>query len=317
MSSKSNDQGRAFEYACIEALGLEISKYRSVHIEQNSSFYAAKNAWNSMTTSFQKLLNTAAFSAVNTIFDLEPLILEDGNDELTLKIQTDHEGVVGDVRDILIIRRGIHWEVGLSVKHNHLAVKHSRLSSHLDFGESWYGINCSADYWNAVRPVFDYLEIEHRKGTEWKHIPNKMDVVYVPLLKAFMAEVNRCTQLDKDTPRKMVEYLLGKYDFYKVISMDSQSLTQVQTFNLRGTLNKAGVSTKPKRSIPISSLPTRIAHIGFVPGSKNTVEIYMDGGWQFSFRLHNAATHVEPSLKFDVQIVGMPATIISINCRWR
>ncbi|MEG2575602.1 MAG: HaeIII family restriction endonuclease [Christensenella sp.] len=42
----------------------------------------------------------------------------------------------------------------------------------------------------------------------------------------------------------------------------------------------------------------------------------MDGGWQFSFRIHNAATLVEPSLKFDVQIIGMPVTIISINCTW-
>ena len=29
------------------------------------------------------------------------------------------------------------------------------------------------------------------------------------------------------------------------------------------------------------------------------------------------ATKVETSLKFDVQIVGMPATIISINCSWK
>lgn len=317
MSSKSNDQGRAFEFACIEALGHEIARFRTARIEQNSSFYAAQHAWNNMDAAFQRILTTAANSAVQTIFELEPLILEDGNDELTLKIQTDHEGVVGDVRDILIIRRGIHWEVGLSVKHNHLAVKHSRLSKNLDFGESWYGINCSPDYWKAVRPIFSYLEAEQAKGTEWKHIPNKMDSIYVPLLNAFINEVTLCTNKDKNTPRKMVEYLLGKFDFYKVISMDGQQLTQIQTFNLRGTLNKPGQKTQPKRSVPVSSLPTRIAHIGFVPGSKNTVEIYMDGGWQFSFRLHNAATHVEPSLKFDVQIVGMPATIISINCRWR
>ena len=316
MSSKSNDQGRAFEYACIEILGREIAKYRTARIEKNSSFFAAQHAWNNMDVSFQGILITAAKSAVQTIFELEPLILEDGNDELTLKIQTDHEGVVGDVRDILIIRRGIHWEVGLSVKHNHLAVKHSRLSKNLDFGDSWYGINCSLDYWRAVRPIFNYLEAEQAKGTEWKHIPNKMDRIYVPLLNAFIKEVSLCTSKDKNTPRKMVEYLLGKFDFYKVISMDGQQLTQIQTFNLRGTLNKPGVKTKPKRLVPLSNLPTRIVHMGFVPGSKNTVEIYMDGGWQFSFRLHNAATHVEPSLKFDVQIVGMPTTIISINCRW-
>lgn len=54
----------------------------------------------------------------------------------------------------------------------------------------------------------------------------------------------------------------------------------------------------------------------FKPNSTNTVELYMDGGWQFNFRIHNASTKVETSLKFDVQIVGIPATIISINCSW-
>ena len=42
----------------------------------------------------------------------------------------------------------------------------------------------------------------------------------------------------------------------------------------------------------------------------------MDEGWQFTFRIHNASTLVEPSLKFDIQIVGMPTAIITINCIW-
>lgn len=51
-------------------------------------------------------------------------------------------------------------------------------------------------------------------------------------------------------------------------------------------------------------------------GSKNTLELYLDGGWKFSFRIHNALTKVESSLKFDIQIIGMPKIIISIDCRW-
>lgn len=39
--------------------------------------------------------------------------------------------------------------------------------------------------------------------------------------------------------------------------------------------------------------------------------------WQFSFRIHNASTKVETSLKFDIQIIGMPTTIVSIDCRWK
>ena len=48
------------------------------------------------------------------------MILDDGDDELELKIQSDDKGKKGDVRDILIIRQGIEWEIGLSVKHNFL-----------------------------------------------------------------------------------------------------------------------------------------------------------------------------------------------------
>lgn len=42
-----------------------------------------------------------------------------------------------------------------------------------------------------------------------------------------------------ELPKKMVEYLLGQFDFYKVISLDNGRLTQIQSYNLRGTLNKA------------------------------------------------------------------------------
>ena len=99
-------------------------------------------------------LNDSAAVAVETILELEPLIVEDGIDMLTLGIQTDSKGEEGDVRDILIVRHNIHWEIGLSVKHNHFAVKHSRLAKRLDFGQKWFGVKCSEDYWNAIFPIF-------------------------------------------------------------------------------------------------------------------------------------------------------------------
>ena len=115
----------------------------------------------------------------------------------------------------------------------------------------------------------------------------------------------------------MVEYLLGEFDFYKVIGIDNKEITRIQSFNLRGTLNKQGKNRKRNIELPISSLPTRIVSLDYKPGSKNTLELYLDGGWQFSFRIHNASTKVESSLKFDIQIIGMPATIILIDCRWK
>lgn len=317
MSSQSNDQGRAYEYICLLTLEEEINKFRSANIDKNSSFYAAQRAWNSVSTDLQEGLTKAAEAAVQTIFDLEPLILEDGDDELELYIQPDTKGEEGDVRDILIVRRGIHWEVGLSIKHNHFAVKHSRLSKALDFGKHWYDVPCSKDYWNDIKPIFLYLDSEKSKRSKWSELPAKEDDVYIPLLEAFINEVKRANEKYSDIPSKMVEYLLGEYDFYKVISIDNKKLTQILSFNLRGTLNQPSSTEEPKISVPVANLPTRIVSLDFKPGSTNTVELYMDAGWQFSFRIHNAATLVEPSLKFDIQIIGMPSTIISIDCRWR
>lgn len=317
MSSRSNDQGRAFEFIFLKTLEKEIGKRRPVEVVIDSAYIAAERAWQRVGADLYDALEASSEAAVSTIFELEPMILEDGSDSVEIRIQTDDRGVEGDVRDILIIRRNVHWEIGLSLKHNHFAVKHSRLSGRLDFGEKWFGVPCSEEYWQAVGPIFEYLKNEKEKGSKWRDLPAKEDDVYIPLLNAFVEEVLTSYRTDPDIPAKMVEYLLGYFDFYKVISIDRQRMSQIQAYNLRGTLNLPSRDAEPEISVPISSLPTRIVAFERKPESNNTVELYMDNGWQFSFRIHNASTRVEPSLKFDVQIIGMPVTVVSIDCYWK
>ena len=316
MSDQSNNQGRAYEYICLLQLQHEISSKRPAVIVENSSLKAAKNAWDSIPSELQNTMTISAKAAISTIFNLEKLILEDDDDTLELLIQKDEAGQEGDVRDILIIRRNIQWEIGLSIKHNHFAVKHSRLAKSLDFGDKWYGAPCSSEYWDEVKPIFEYLDTEHNKGTAWSELPDKQLFVYMPLLKAFMAEVERSYGKDKTLPRKMVEYLLGKHDFYKVISLDARRLTQVQAVNVHGELGKPSKTEKSAIVVPTATLPTRIVSMELRPDKTNTVELYLDNGWQFSFRIHNASTIVESSLKFDIQFEGLPTTIITINSPW-
>ena len=316
MSEQSNNQGRAYEFICLLTLSQEINKIRKAEIEVNSAYHAAEHAWNTISDELKSILAQSATAAVSTIFDMEPMIIENSDDILSLKIQTDNEGKEGDVRDIVIARKDVKWEIGLSLKHNHFAVKHSRLAKGLDFGNEWFGIPCSENYWNDIKPIFDYLTEKKDDNKKWNELPSKDKTVYVPLLQAFMDELNRSNALDSSVPQKMVEYLLGEFDFYKVISIDSKRITRIQSYNMHGQLNRASKTIKPQIHIPVSCLPTRIVNLEFKPNSTNTVELYMDGGWQFSFRIHNAATKVETSLKFDIQIVGMPTTIITINCSW-
>ena len=165
-------------------------------------------------------------------------------------------------------------------------------------------------------PIFDYLLKQKAQGKKWRDIPAKAKNVYVPLLNAFISEISRSNSTYTGIPRKMVEYLLGEFDFYKVISVDNKKVTKIQAYNLRGSLNQRSNRCNPQMFVPVSALPTRIVSFNFKPNSSDTVELYMDRGWQFSFRIHNASSYVEPSLKFDIQIIGMPETIISFNCLW-
>lgn len=316
MSEQSNNQGRAYEYICLVTLSNEINKIRKAEIIENSAYYAAYHAWELMSIDFQTILKNSAKAAVATIFDMEPMIIEPSDDLLILNIQTDNQGKDGDVRDIVISRKDVQWEIGLSIKHNHFAVKHSRLAKSLDFGEKWFNIPCSEKYWSDIKPIFDYLKIKKDNKQNWSDLPHKDKEVYIPLLQAFIDEIKRSNCANSDVPKRMVEYLLGEFDFYKVISVDSLRITQIQTYNLHGKLNQESKISKPKIEVPLACLPTRIVSLDFKPNSTNTVELYMDGGWQFSFRIHNASTKVETSLKFDIQIVGMPTAIISIDCKW-
>jgi len=316
MSNQSNTIGRAYEYICLKVLNEEINKIRLAVIEENSNLTIAKECWEKIDNTMKEKLKKSALAATYSIFDLEPMILEDGKDKLVLKLQKDSEGEVGDVRDIIIVRRDVKWEIGLSIKHNHFAVKHSRLGKSLDFGKRWFGIECSKQYWSDIKEVFEYLEKQKEAGKKWSELPAKENDVYIPILTAFMEEIKRSYKTNPQIPKKLVEYLLGEYDFYKIISIDNKRITQIQTYNLRGMLNKESKKNKAKTQIPIASLPTRIINIDFKPQSNNTIELYLDEGWQFSFRIHNASTFVETSLKFDIQIIGMPTTIISIECLW-
>ena len=115
----------------------------------------------------------------------------------------------------------------------------------------------------------------------------------------------------------MFRYSMHLWMNYKVVSHDSQRLTMIHSFNVHGTLNKPSKIKVSAISIPLVQLPTELVTMRFKTNSKNTVEMYLNNGWQLSFRIHNASSKVEPSLKFDVQFIGMPSTIITLNCSWK
>lgn len=308
--------GKAFEYALLCEFHEKLKVFTTVSITENEPYFTAKNCLESFNESEQEKYKITASSAINFLIDIEPR-LKNGineNDILQLEIVSDQAGQSGDVRDVLTIRVLQKWEIGISAKNNHKAVKHSRLSQRIDFGEKWLEVPCSQNYFQEIKPIFDMLtEIRAQdKSTLWSSIENMHEVVYRPILDAFRKELLR---LDKENPNivatNLVQYLIGNKDFYKVIKGKKQ--VEVQGYNLNGTLNLPFEKVKPKAKIQKLKLPTRLIEIVYQENSNTTLLVSLNEGWQISFRIHNASSRVEPSLKFDINLVSAPQSLFKTH----
>ena len=306
--------GKAFEYACLHSLYSFLSADQDVMIESSPQVETAQRSFDSIPAELKHDLVKAASAATRVIVRLEPCLeYPDKNKPLFLSIQADSQGQAGDVRDVLCIRKQNAWEIGLSCKHNHRAVKHSRLSASIDFGAIWFNIPCSYEYFSTITPLFDQLRSVREESDAtvlWSTIKNKNTRFYVPVLEAFMDELRRLdTEHPNIIPERLIQYLIGRNDFYKVITDDPHKITRVEAINMYGTLNRPSEGKQSIVGVSRLRLPKQFYHIDFKSGSKTTIEVVCDEGWTVSMRIHNASSKVEPSLKFDVNLISLPNTI--------
>lgn len=317
MPSKKSQvvNGKAFEYSIanqyykyISSLGL------NVELVGSKALTTAKECYDSLSQLKKDAYNNAAFNTIYTMVLIEPGLITQGDssDVLKISLNGDFAGEDGDVRDVIFTHTSPKWEIGISAKNNNDAVKHSRLGHKLDFAQSWLGVNCSDSYWDAVRPIFDYIEEKIQSGCKWSDLGDeKLQLVYVPLLKAFLEEIVRINENHDNIPEKLIEYLIGSQPFYKVIKDDAHNLVVVKSFNMRGKLNQSYMGVKSRYSTPKITFPTRIVELDFKKDSDTTLHMILNGGWEISFRIHSASTKVERSLKFDIQLLGNPPILFS------
>lgn len=307
--------GKAFEFALAKTYADFVrEKQRSVILEDSPSARQARAYFNEFSSEEQEKFIVAARQTIDTMVRIEPGILSQRNvsDTLHILLNPDSEGENGDVRDVVFQRIRPSWEIGFSAKNNNDAVKHSRLSNQLDFGEKWVGVPCSPRYWDAIRPIFTYLQEEKNQGKTFDDLgQEKVTKVYIPLLQAFRDELLFINNGSPDIPRKLVQYLIGTYPFYKVIKDDSHNLVIVKAFNINGELNKTVNRVKSQYPTPKINLPTRIVEFEMKRNSDNTLNMILDEGWEISFRIHNAKKQIETSLKFDIKLLGNPPILFT------
>jgi len=86
----------------------------------------------------------------------------------------------------------------------------------------------------------------------------------------------------------------------------SKNTVEIQAYNINGTLNLPFDKIEPKYKTPKVPLPTEIIDISFKKNSNTTVIITMNNDWTLSFRIHNASSRIESSLKFDINLLKSP-----------
>jgi HaeIII restriction endonuclease len=320
MSDKSTIQGKAFEYAVCLELQKRIQAIRPAILNESSSMQIAKKRFEQeIDGELQSQMLVSARAGVSGVAPMEPNLSSKSSSPIFIDLQTDDKGIGGDVRDVLISIPSEKWETGISVKHNHDALKHSRLSPTIDFGKEWYGIPVSEKYWDGVRPIFSELSGLKTKNVKWRELDAKAQAIYVPLLENFMSEISGLPKSSRSTFIKGIfNYLLGSHnhDYYKLVQISKSKVTRITPFNFHGTLYQGTTPSGKKALGAVIPMPTEVVDICLKQGSDNTVLLTFNQGWVFSFRLHNASTVVEPSLKFDVQLSAHPSTLISHTFKW-
>ena len=279
--------GKAFEFALANEYYKKLSSMGlNVELIEDSSLQVDKGFYNEFPLEEQKRFNSAAIGTIDTMLKIEPGLTSPSS----------------------------KWEMGFSAKNNNEAVKHSRLSEVLDFGQQWLGVHCSQEYWNDIKPIFKYIDdkIAENKNAEWKDLgTDKDELIYKPVLSAFRKELLKINKENNSIPAKLISYLIGNKPFYKIIKNDSANLVVVKAFNIGGKLNKSVNGVKSRYKVEKINLPTRIVEFEFKKDSTTTLVMILDGGWSVSFRLHNAETKLVHSLKFDVQLTGNPPVLFS------
>ncbi|MBU0670565.1 HaeIII family restriction endonuclease [Patescibacteria group bacterium] len=315
------EHGKAFEFACLKGLeNIIATSGQSVkcHVEINETYKIANRFFDTLPSQKHKdVLLAASRKMATKLADLEPRLIypvKSLRDIIDLEIQPDGKGIHGDVRDVLALRillksESAGWEIGISCKHNHRAVKHQRISPRIDIGKQWLNFPSDSDYFNEINPVFTLIDSLRKSGTQkWLEVKNKDTSIYKPLLESIRNQIERFNKSKGQVIcGNFLAYLIGKNDFYKVV-LEGKKSVSIQGFNFNNTLNQPADNHQPKHRVSVLKLPTRIYKIEFKDNSNNTINVIMDEGWSISMRIHNASTKIENSLKLDVQLIGVPQT---------
>ncbi|MCC5803801.1 HaeIII family restriction endonuclease [Rossellomorea vietnamensis] len=296
--STSTDRGYGFEYTNIQE-GMTILN-GTVGPETQTWIQRTGNPkYNSLSVNEQQAMIRAARTIINFLTEYEPWLLNGGIEIAQVKAA----GGSTDVSDVRFT--GLGQSVGLSLKSNHDAVRHPRVSPTIDIAHQWLGVNTDQRYLGEVAEIFNNFTsfCEFNNVERFNQLSNeqKKNLLYSPITACFSDLLLRVFNgpAGPDAVAHFLRYLIGDRDFYKAKADFNRGELLIEAYDFSGTMG-------PRHRL---RMPTRCLEVIVEPGPTglyNYINITFDRGWEVKMRLHTARTAIENSLKWDVQFVGTP-----------
>lgn len=145
--STATNRGYGFEYCTIQKASLLLNG--TIGLEtQNWIEQTGLIKYNNLTTNEQQEMERAANRIVEFLLEYEPWLR---NEELIVEHVKAIRGTT-DVSDVVLSTP--HKSIGLSLKSNHDAVRHPRVSPTIDIAQNWLGIQTDNQYTLEIVVIF-------------------------------------------------------------------------------------------------------------------------------------------------------------------
>ncbi|MFK4356501.1 HaeIII family restriction endonuclease [Bacillus sp. RC92] len=306
--SQTTDRGYGFEYAMIERaasiLGGQIASDTETWVNENGLL-----KYNRLSDDVQQSMTQAAERIANFLNEYEPWIQRDTTFIEHIKTLAGST----DVSDVRISSE--NKSIGVSLKSNHDAVKHPRVSPTIDVARQWLNIDTDQQYMSDVQQVFREFD-EYRQQQEYTRFnemsnEEKNHFLYRPISEKFSELLIRSFNGEQGTiaVQNILQYLIGDQDFYKAKADFRRREIKIEAFDFRGTLGTNRRLLAPTRCLEVQIIQGR-------SGMHNYINMNFDRGWEVQMRLHTADSRINNSLKWDVQFVGTPRDAWSTTVRF-
>lgn len=162
-------------------------------------------------------------------------------------------------------------------------------------------------YIDETARMYENVRITINKAAEKLHNMNVKNNIHEKL-QTFIDDFNVEYKKDNKLPHKLITSLIKSGRHYKFISTSDDNVTPSHRFciKLQDALNKGVISqiqaflnTNPEL------LPTRLVSLKFKPHGDDTVEMFLDNGWELNFNINNA-TPQSKDIELYAQLIGVP-----------